>query len=166
MWKWLFEDATIAGVTWVGTLLGGVGLYLTYMQARAAKSAAEAASEAVQSLQGRVNIGSIAYSYSQVELIRGLVQNGHLSPAQVVFHSLKRAVLEVCSSFSNEKELVDQISLIKRNIAAIEHHLDLGIQNDPKFNSRTVTKSLAGISTFLLAREHALKFRVLDEEKT
>jgi len=168
VWRWLAGDAVIAAVTWIGTIVGGVGLALTYIQARKARAAAEAASIAVQSLARLNSIGHVAYAYAQIELVRQLVQSEQLFPAQTVFHSAKRFIETGFQAARKDGPARAKIEQAMRIIAIVDSHLAYGIARDKKFNAIRTVRALTGLGAYLAELEHELtraEMAVSDEDR-
>ena len=117
-------DKVVGVVTWLGTIGGAVGLWLTFKQAKAARSAAEAATQAVAAFEGRMSLSALAYSYAQLGLVKDLVHTGDIRSAQVVFNPVKRAILEVCGLHLEDKGMLEAIRVTRRNVQLVEFQLE------------------------------------------
>jgi len=156
VWRWLSSNDVVAAVTWIGTIAGGIGLALTYWQVRRARTAAEAASRAVRSLRRLNSVGHMAYSYSQIELIKRLVQDGQLAPAQSVFHSVKRSIVAGCQAAGNDQASRDRVEQATRNMVAVDLELAYGIDASERFSALTAVRALIGLGDFLSQLESEL----------
>ena len=154
---WLLDGTTLAIVSWIGTVIGLLGLLATYLQARAARKAAEQAATTVAALHGRLSLSNVAYSYSQIGALKSLVHSGSLPAAQMIFQPLKRDILEVCHMLSGRDALQGEIEVIRHAVRLAERQLDIGSEKGSAYKPRKLMQALSGLSDFLAARENELK---------
>lgn len=157
-WGVVLDDKTVAVVTWLGTLGGGLGLYYTFIQAKSAREAAHEARDAVAALEGRVSIGSLAYAYSQIDMVKDLVHSGELRSAHTMFNPVKRAVLEICGGIALGHPLFSEVAVIRRNIKLVESQLGRGLTDRDTMSVSKLSSALSGIATFIIEREQELKY--------
>ena len=159
--QWFLGPSITGLVTWAGTILSLGGLLLTYLQvvrARDAAAAAEVAAKAAErAVRGKFQLANAAYSFSQLDSIKGLVLAGYLTQAQLMFSPVKRTVTEACSPGSTRAFLDRQIEQARTNLRIIDHQLDLGIGGDEDYNRNMLMSALRGVSDFLIERENDLK---------
>lgn len=158
MWNWLIANSTTAAVTWLGTIGGGVGLILTYRQARAATTATRAVAQAIQNLETRIGIGELSYSYAQLELVKTLIVQQEHKAAQSVFQATKKRIADVCAVLNKDTANQGAIAMVRRNVAAVTNHLDHAASGAPAYKKAHTIKALNGISDFLANAEAKMKF--------
>lgn len=151
----LSADVTGA-ITWIGTGAGAVALWLTFREARRGRLASEQTAKAVAASEHRIRIGTYAYAYAQVGLVRNLVQSSNIPSAQLVFHSVKRLVHESREGSSSD-DYGTQPGTVGRALRTVEHHLDLSILGKP-YSMPKILDGLSGIADHLLQLEQESKF--------
>jgi len=92
----LLSERVTGLVTWIGTILTLIGLYVTYQQAKNAAKAADAARDAVGKLEHRVAASNVAYTNGQISTIGDLVANNDFMTAKTAFGLTKRALRQTC----------------------------------------------------------------------
>jgi hypothetical protein len=95
----LLEENVTGAVTWVGTCLTLVGLYITYKQAVKARKAAQAASDAVNELKHKFTASNVLYANAQLAVIRVLVENKDFRTAIITLEPAKKALFQICHVF-------------------------------------------------------------------
>ena len=156
--RWSVADETVAVVTWIGTLVALVGLPATFMQARFARRAANAAENAVKALEDRLTLANLSFAYSQIEGIRNMVASNNASAAQVLLAPVKRTIIEVCQVLGSRSEMVARVEIARKNLFIVDHQVRMAAASSGHYKATTLTKALSGLSDFLLEHETALKF--------
>jgi hypothetical protein len=143
---WFSQNSTLAGLTWVGTILTLIGIIFTFFQAAGAKKSAKAAEDAANSalnmLQGSINVANVAYAYSQLELLKDLVNTENYSASRIIFNPLRRSIVEICHLLKGNPGLQGQISVTYRNLSKIQTQLDKSASID--VNKTVIIRALSG----------------------
>jgi len=152
----LLSERVTGLVTWIGTILTLIGLYVTYQQAKNAAKAADAARDAVGKLEHRVAASNVAYTNGQISTIGDLVANNDFMTAKTAFGLTKRALRQTCHLLKKLHYHDETIALIKRNLKTIDVQLTRAINSN--HNESILNKSIEGMSETLTDIESNLTF--------
>jgi hypothetical protein len=155
---WLLSDTVTGILAWVGTIGGLFGLYLTYRQASGARTAAQAANTAVQTLETRLNISNFAYATAQLGAVRLLIDSENFVAAVGVFGIIKRTILVSCNILRAQNDVGEIIALIRRNLQTIDRQLAHALNQPAEYRPVTTTRALDGITDALTDLESSATF--------
>ena len=156
--SFLFEGWITGAVTWVGTILTLLGLYFTWRQAGGARKAAEAAADAVNTLEHRITLTNVTYANVQIDVVMAYMKSNDFQVADVVFASAKRTLIQICHLLSRTTGEKDTIAFIKRNISTIETQIDLAVEQPSDYKPTILNKAANGLSESLTEIERKLTF--------
>jgi hypothetical protein len=159
-WDWWVAVGPVAAATWLGTLLSAVGLLTTIVgfiiavkAANAAKGQASAATIAVRRLKSAMGASTLAYSYSQLEMLTSFVADEHFNPAHILFGALKRAMLHHASEAGSS---YNSVADLKRRMKTVSTHIGYAEQGSQKFNASTLRNALMSLQETIVDWENAL----------
>ena len=165
MIDWLLSNSVTGSVTWIGTILGLVGLTLTYIQAKRAKDFAIQTKHAIYNLEGRLNASNLGFASSQLEVLIRLANTTNIDAAQSVFLGVKRVTADLFEYLLIRNKFQEEIIIAKRNISAIDKQLDLLALEDVSYNPGVLVKSVRGLSNFILKRESEIRHESVSLEE-
>lgn len=139
-------------VTWLGTLAGLFGIYLTYQQARAARQSAEAARAAVRDFQTKISLNNVGYIASQLHLLADLIRSDNLVAAQIVFRFVKKGLYEIFYSMSAKDELKSKVATAKHALSTVEKQIELGARRAASYKADVAIRAVNGLSDFATER--------------
>lgn len=134
----LSGNAAMAILTWVGTILGLFGLWITYKQAKEAKKAAQSSKIAIENTLNKVALGTSAYSVAQIDMVKRLVQDSQSQSAEMVFQTLKRPLVEVLVIAEQIESMKISATNTRKSMRIVEFQLRLissGNSSDYKSSS-------------------------------
>jgi hypothetical protein len=152
----LLSEHVTGLVTWIGTILTLIGLYITYQQAKEAAKAADAARYAVGKLEHRVVASNVSYANGQISTIGDLVANKDFLTAKTAFALTKRSLIQTCHLLAKLKYDDKHIVLIKRNSKIIDNQLTFAISSTHK--ESILINAIKGMSETLTELESKLTF--------
>lgn len=126
----LAGNAAMAILTWVGTILGLIGLWLTYRQALSANQAAKASQSAIESTLNKVALGTSAYSGAQIDMVKRLIQDSHSQSAEMIFQTLKRPLMEVIVISEQVEEMKISATNTRKSMRIVELQLRLMLEDN------------------------------------
>jgi hypothetical protein len=162
--SWLLSDETLKVVHWLGLIVGLIGLALTFREARGAKTAAEAATKAVEQLKGKLNIAHLSYANAQVESVRQLAMQTNYAAALVVLAPTKRTILHANILLSNRGDAKASVETASRNLAIIEAQLSRAEQGAANFKRDVLYRAIQGLTEYLARWEGHLTFDTQENE--
>jgi hypothetical protein len=150
-------DSTATGlVTWVGTILTIIGLWITFREARKSREAAQAARESVGKLEHRIAAANVTHASAQISIVNDLIANSEFATAKILFSLTKRSLIHTCrilEKLDKDDPLIEQI---KKNMRAIETQLDRATGSTHK--QSILDKAINGMNEALLIVESILIF--------
>lgn len=97
-------DATATGlVTWIGTLLTLIGLFITFQQAQKSRKAAEAARDAIGKLEDRVMASNLSDAHTQMAVLKEMVASSRFEHANIVLSLTDRMIVQAVHLLDKKK---------------------------------------------------------------
>jgi len=157
---WLLSTDVTGAVTWLGTIFGLIALAATYYQVSAARTAAEAARDAVTGYERRISIGAFAYSTAQIGILKQLMQSGNFAAASIVFASMHRSILHIIENHNNSPAQQARIPSTRRALQTVQTQIRHAVHEPETYRSIVADKALDGLSGALILLEtEAATFR-------
>lgn len=133
------SNEALGAVTWVASVLTLIGLGVAIFQSKKARSAAEATSQAVSSLQIHVDGVNLAYLSAQMNTVMHLVRKNDYEMAHILFAPIKRSL----RLFANSKGLdLTATESLRRTIGKIDVQLEWGRTSHQKFSLISTNRHL------------------------